>query len=1142
MPTVEDTCSRVNLSHRINCVIGKRARADKSRCGVAMPLEKLLDPPTCETVHRKTLREFNCAVRSDKDVDLYMQALTPLDYQHRVKLDDAEADPGNYCAYAMSLDLDFYSADGTQREKGKRYGPKYFDLERFTVQAPLLKDGARIVCRTKNGIRILFVFSHTLTPHEYVTLYSNVCNEMLESYPQLADHKRGIDVYGAGLVLDMQTCVSLTRIPYGIRDKRSVVESWYFAEYARKRVRLDVQRYGPITPASSLHKVATPRGYRSAPILKRPIPPNEEAIVAPPFARAHWSAFEAPGAGERDNELFKLVCNTIYEYRDNLSSEQYFKILKPRALEIPGDKDEWIAPLWEKICRQYIVRLEAEGETAKLHDLKQQQISGERPFYAGSDYDVAVEPLEALEYVEDQLKPEIHAAIIERALAEQHSFLNLPPGAGKSSMVPDLVDELVENGKKCLVLCPDNAHVERYLTLIPDAVPIYSYGYLIDRLFAAEFPDIHEWMQKAHQRYTRNLHEVFNRKEEEISPRFQETYFFDSRFEDFFIPQTLMPRPFSQYLTMRTRRELRQYVERRVWRALDPKTRARYDEAMALDPPDEDVPAAERREFARKRKYMYIVREQVKNDTTALIRTQHFASTKLPNFYHGKRNEARELAMKLCSVNLLTLRHSGFMRRAKKADKLVMTRDKLPFILEHALTGAWMEEIDVVIHDEADGSYFFDREILESTGSVGVYRHTDYKVHQLFSERVLKAGQIMHDFFIDRPNILVNADRGIELVLARHGFGRIKVFGADAPKIYDDDLSLVFHPAVSAKRIQRRNVDAIDSLDDIQPYVPFMAAILDTVPARFFKIADGLDYKTQPLRGVPCETNTVRATGSNAMIDSEIASTVGYPHPTAVAAQVMLTGETPETAIERIFENRINQIVGRNTGYRAQDIVKIHPLYIEQPNAHNKHVCFLPEGVRGMNLDLKVVTENIYTPESAAVPREFSHIFAPGPDLYPVEVYIRFRLDKLPPGTLVDYNEFVSRCARELKLPVGQIKRACKTIHDNPHYRDYVFKQKGGKPRIYIRNDGYGVALRFFCVKMEHYVEYVALTEVIDLVRFEIQRTDEPGRFIRKELVELCEKAGHTIGYILLPERRWIDGKLQKCFVSSRNLFDKFSR
>jgi len=1141
MTTIHYVPPTVKLSNKINCIVGKWAKADKSSCGVGLSIQKVLDPERCNKAHRKALKKFKHSIRANSDVDLYMQALTPLDCQHRVKLDDAELDPDNYRAYALALDLDFYSSEGI-REKDKRYGPDHLDLKRFTAASALLRNCARLVSRTKNGIRVFFILSHPLTPHEYVTFYANVCNEMLESYPTLKGHKRGIDVFGVGLVLDLQTCVSLIRIPFGIRDRKPVVDAHYFSYYARGRKRLDIDRYGTIRPASSLHKVATPRGYASAPILKRPMPEYKDIEDLPFFTRSHWTGGTPPEAGERDEKLFKLVSNTIYEYRDNLSPEQYFKLMTPRAKEIPGKKGEWLPLLWEKICRQYIARMEASGERGKVLDMQQQNCSGGRPFYSGDDYDDALAPLEALDRVEGKLKPEIQAAICKRALKKEHSFLNLPPGAGKSSMVPGITTELVKSGKKILILCPDNAHVERYTRLIKDGVPVYSYGYLINRLFLSDYPKIHKWMTKEHRDYSRSVREVYNHKIKTMNPRFQEIYFYDSRFEDFFIPNSLKPRPFSQYLSMKVRREMYQFVERKVWRDINARTRKHYDAALSLDRPTDDSTALERQEFKKQRRYIYMVQERVQSKTKALITKQRFSSSILDKFYKGKQTKARELAAQLCAVNLLNVKHGSHLRRAKKVSKLIMTRDKLPFLLEHPRTNEWLQDIDIVIHDEADGRYFFDREILEHTGSVKVYGDTEYSVFRLFNKRIRRTVEVLHEFFIERANILINADRGIELVLERHGFGRVKVFGADAPKIYDPDLQLVFHPGVMAKRTQRRNIEAVDTGFKVYSYISFISTILDTLPANFFRIADGLEYKKQPYRGVPCKTNTVRATGSNAMVDSEIASTVGFPHPKAVAIDAILTGETPDQVIKRTFENKINQIIGRNTGYRARDIVVKHPLYIEQPNAVNRHICFLPEKVRGMDLNIKVITERVYTPDSASVPKEFMHIFSPGQNLYPIDVYIRFRLDKLAPGTRLDYDEFIARCARELGVSGRQVKQACKALQENDYYRDYVFKKKRKKRVIYIRNDGYGVALKFLHLKMEAYVEYVALNDVVDVVAAEIQRLDEEKAFKKHELVELVEKAGYSIGYLLLPERRWLNGKLQKCLITSRNLFDNYSR
>jgi len=672
---------------------------------------------------------------------------------------------------------------------------------------------------------------------------------------------------------------------------------------------------------------------------------------------------------------------------------------------------------------------------------------------------------------------------------------------------------------------------------------VYSYSYLIARLFKYDYPDLYEWMVIAHKRYMRNIKDVIKKKEEMEGSRYSEIYFFDSRFEDFFIPRTLKPRPFSQYLIMRIRRQMLSLVEKKLWKRLRPDVREKYDEKISLDFPTDESSASYRKEYRKGRDYIYYIQYAVRKKAKSLIKTG-FTGKRLPHYYK-KRNEtdAKSLAMHLCGVNKLASAHQTQVSRASRASKVIMTRDKLPFLLERKRNYLWLRDVDVILWDEAVGEYFIDIEKVKSIGHVKVY-NDEYKLWSIFKPYELELHRKTHDYSIDRSNILINADKGVDKVLVKHGYGRVKTFGNEAPKILDKDLNIVFHGGIGAKHKRTRNVDAMGTVmpEEELAFCSYVEAILTAIPSHTFKIADGLDYKEQPFRGAPCKTNTVRATGSNALIESRIASIVNFPHPKAIAKEIIMTGEDVEDAIKRLIENKINQIVGRNTGYRAAEIVRKHPLYIEQEYNTNHHVIFLPELVKRFNLDLHVVTTNVFTSKSRKVPSEFKHAFCPGPEVYPLKHYISYKLEKMTPGTTVDFTEFVSRCAKDMSVSKKMVKRACRDIHDNDYYKDYVFRWRKNRPVLYVREDGYKIALDYFKEAKNNHAEYVSFKDVLDLVKKGIQKTGERRSFYESQIIELVERAAFSVGYTLLPRRsRPRSMPLRRYFVLSSSIFDKSS-
>ncbi len=250
------------------------------------------------------------------------------------------------------------------------------------------------------------------------------------------------------------------------------------------------------------------------------------------------------------------------------------------------------------------------------------------------------------------------------------------------------------------------------------------------------------------------------------------------------------------------------------------------------------------------------------------------------------------------------------------------------------------------------------------------------------------------DFLKDRPSVLINADKGLKNTLENYKlYDTIELVGEDMPPIFDPDLHYILCPDLTSGYVKNR------VKGDAMEYDCRVELTKNLEAEKIRPITDGRN-----LQGNRISLDNIKtATGSNDFINSHCSSTVMTPSPSEIKSFVACTGLCVEAAKNLLVQNKINQMVSRNTGWRCFDSCN-ERTKAEKMTAigkhKNAHYCFIPMHFgKYTDLNLCVRTSNVWTCNSPDLLTKRTPAVQAG--LYPrsVEVLTRKIISNIEPDS-----------------------------------------------------------------------------------------------------------------------------------------------
>ena len=371
----------------------------------------------------------------------------------------------------------------------------------------------------------------------------------------------------------------------------------------------------------------------------------------------------------------------------------------------------------------------------------------------------------------------------------------------------------------------------------------------------------------------------------------------------------------------------------------------------------------------------------------------------------------------------------------------MITRDKLMTIINRE--GIQMLPSDFqVIFDEARPRDIINPEDYKKNKATQVYGEV-YEPKELDNEFNNFA---FKQFLENRPAILINADKGLDRALKKNSYTNYQILGDEMPDILDLDAFLIFSPHLRAGYIKHRPDYDEDELSARALMAGFTTRgwMADaTNKEHSIMITNGCAYSGEKLSAV----NLVNAIGDNKFNNCVVFSLITCPTPEEIADLHFCTGLSVERSEDLIVQNKVNQIVGRNTGYRS---LETHRDWreangkppLEKKDVHNAHYAIIPEKYIARSLKLNVKSTNVFTDQSTRIPKHVDIFLKP----IDKKVTDRITLYNIEPGTCVE----AKRVCKSLNISVAKLKDY---LEDNQGlFPDYSFKSRGVVDGENIRN------------------------------------------------------------------------------------------
>lgn len=337
--------------------------------------------------------------------------------------------------YIIPIDLDIHDEEG--RDTWKNYKAAKHAIDQMVLMSPFLRENAASICTSRGGIRIYFVLSHKVNALEWVTVrdyVQRVLNKELTCFLKKFKKLRKFCFYAGPtmLVFDPRSVASLTRVPFGFRDGRPVVEEPWFVHRTHMQLRVDIDVHFKRLNESD---VIERRGYYAENVISKR--PETRAPLPETLKPFRWRDDEPPGSGERDTSLFTVICHAKRKFADRLTPEQYLSYFWDAIGQIhvePGEN--WYKIAWSMITRDFLFKSKAKTQEGARYERAQLQHSGNKPFYPATDYDELLQTDEVFSYSNEKMH-EMLVEILETP--DGVVFLNPPPGAGKSEIAVEFL-------------------------------------------------------------------------------------------------------------------------------------------------------------------------------------------------------------------------------------------------------------------------------------------------------------------------------------------------------------------------------------------------------------------------------------------------------------------------------------------------------------------------------------------------------------------------------------------------------------------------------------------------------------------------------------------------------------------------------
>lgn len=337
----------------------------------------------------------------------------------------------------------------------------------------------------------------------------------------------------------------------------------------------------------------------------------------------------------------------------------------------------------------------------------------------------------------------------------------------------------------------------------------------------------------------------------------------------------------------------------------------------------------------------------------------------------------------------------SFIKNQQGTYLMTMAKYKTMVHREGAGIASRHEDMQVFI-DECQPEDLFDPLMLqEDMPRFEVYGAWHYANFNLHTEKAIEQQHRLAALLRTVRLVCINADKGLEYTMASYGYPPPDIVGRDLPPVLDLDLEFQFVSSLSANKIHSklRKNSAVESVR-----TAVIREIRDEKPEHTL-ICNGKDGENEALS----ENNIVTATGSNAFIASNVVSIISQPHPSEIATACAMMGTTDAKKVERLLvQNKVNQMVSRNTGYRAKLVCD----EISRANGEgglkdneNEHICVLPESYRDADLDLIVRTSKV----GQEMVKKKNH--SP-------ETICRIVLSQVVEGERQTFRDLVTRCRR----------------------------------------------------------------------------------------------------------------------------------
>jgi hypothetical protein len=195
-----------------------------------IPLEKLFNPAFAD--------EFPF------EEDAYTLPGTHKKAAFRYYADDARGEfKDDFDFYLIPIDLDIHDEEGRDTWHSQRVAQHTID--QMVLMSPFLRSNAACIATSRGGVRIYFVLSHKVNALEWVTIrdyIQRILNKELTCFLKKFKKLRKFCFYAGPvmLVFDPRSVASLTRVPFGFRDGRAVVDEPWFVHRTHAQLRVDI--------------------------------------------------------------------------------------------------------------------------------------------------------------------------------------------------------------------------------------------------------------------------------------------------------------------------------------------------------------------------------------------------------------------------------------------------------------------------------------------------------------------------------------------------------------------------------------------------------------------------------------------------------------------------------------------------------------------------------------------------------------------------------------------------------------------------------------------------------------------------------------------------------------------------------------